>query len=145
MHFVTGGAFNGKRDWVTKQYPEAHWVSAYKGETFVDLSNLEHFECVVFEGIEQWIKNDATGLNRRTALDKWREIIEQWIDWEHKKQNRQVIIIGTDISKGIVPISKEDRLWRDITGWVYQVLALNSSRVDAIWYGINTTIKGDLK
>lgn len=59
-----------------------------------------------------------------------------------EKPSRKLVIIGTDISKGIVPLEKENRLWRDFTGWVYQDLVAKAERVDVIWYGINQIMKG---
>ena len=52
-----------------------------------------------------------------------------------------VILIGTDITKGIVPIEAENRVWRDVTGRVYQDTVSICNRVDLIWYGINKRLK----
>lgn len=51
------------------------------------------------------------------------------------------MLIGSDISKGIVPMAAEDRWWRDTTGWVYQDLVSAAERVDVIWYGISQKLK----
>jgi adenosyl cobinamide kinase/adenosyl cobinamide phosphate guanylyltransferase len=42
---------------------------------------------------------------------------------------------------------RENRLWRDVTGWAYQDLSAMADKVDVIWYGLNQTIKqtGDEK
>ena len=136
MHFVTGGAFNGKRKWVKKNYPAAQWISAYDGNALLDdLSTLED-SMVVLEGIESWIKNSPY------SREGWRELFKSYLDWEESYSKRKVIVIGTDISKGIVPMEEENRTWRDKTGWVYQDLVVVCDSVDVIWYGINQTIKG---
>ncbi len=136
MHFVTGGAFNGKRKWVITRYPDGKWVSAYKGEALVEDLNALHAATVVLEGLEAWVKELSF------SREKWRSIISGWRKWEQQAPARQVIVIGTDISKGIVPIEKENRSWRDQTGWVYQDMVVACERVDMIWYGINQRIKG---
>ncbi|MDZ5474215.1 bifunctional adenosylcobinamide kinase/adenosylcobinamide-phosphate guanylyltransferase [Bacillus sp. 31A1R] len=132
MHFVTGGAFNGKRAWVKNLLNnECHWISSYQGEEFPNPTTFKGK--VVLEGMEQWTK--------KYSREHWRENLKQWLVWEKESADRQVIVIGTDIMKGIVPMEKEHRNWRDLTGWVYQDIVSLSSRVDIIWYGINQTIK----
>lgn len=139
MHFVTGGAFNGKREWVKKQYPQGKWFSAYNDDPLInDLSNI-HDSLIILEGMEVWIRE-----NNFTRAD-WKNYVENLRAWENKGLGRQVVIIGTDITKGIVPIEKEERNWRDLTGWVYQHIAAVSDRVSVIWYGIEKTIKGNGK
>lgn len=117
-----------------EKYPEAKWISAYQNDSF-GLGSYES-SIIVLEGIETWVKNLSI------SREKWREMIEDWLKWEQEEPSRKVIIIGTDITKGIVPIEKEHRQWRDLTGWVYQDIATVSSQVDVIWYGISKTIKG---
>lgn len=136
MHFVTGGAFNGKRKWVKAQYSEAEWISAYHGEELLEEPDAIDSPLVVLEGLETWVKEHSL------TREKWRIIIERWLRWEQEEDSRQLIIIGTDISKGIVPIEKEHRNWRDLTGWVYQDVVASCERVDVIWYGINQKMKG---
>ena len=58
-----------------------------------------------------------------------------------KNYQRKLVVIGSDITKGIVPVEKENRLWRDVTGWAYQDLAAQADKIDIIWYGCNQTIK----
>jgi adenosyl cobinamide kinase/adenosyl cobinamide phosphate guanylyltransferase len=50
-------------------------------------------------------------------------------------------VIGSDITKGVVPLEKENRIWRDLTGWAYQDTAAKAEKVDIIWYGLNQTMK----
>lgn len=133
MHFVTGGAFNGKRKWVRKKYPDATWISAYEGES---LARTFDSPKIVLEGIETWVKDASL------SREEWKDIISDWEKWEQEKDGRQVILIGTDIGKGIVPMEKENRSWRDVTGWVYQDIAAVCKKVDVVWYGINQTLKG---
>ena len=145
MHFVTGGAFNGKSDWV-KAYIQGneincHWISSYRQDECP--ARLEYLgeNVVVLEGIEQWIKGLLTGLNAGEVRKKWRGLLETWLMWERSHQGRSVILIGSDVTKGIVPTEAEDRLWRDVTGWTFQDTTTVCERVDLIWYGINNRLK----
>lgn len=145
MHFVTGGAFNGKSKWV-KAYNQindenSHWITAYRQEDLSD--SLDSFckDIIILEGIEQWVKALLNHHDERAVQEKWRRLLQQWQLWENGKPGRVVILIGSDLTKGIVPASLEERIWRDVTGRVFQDTAAASERVDLIWYGINQKLK----
>ncbi|MBT2689179.1 bifunctional adenosylcobinamide kinase/adenosylcobinamide-phosphate guanylyltransferase [Bacillus sp. ISL-47] len=142
MHFVTGGAFNGKSGWVKKFYNLENipyqWVSAYKGET---VNGFHISGIVVLEGIEVWIRDWLKESDAREVRTRWQNYLRGWLDWEKEDNHRKIVLIGSDISKGIVPMEADDRKWRDVTGWAYQDTAAQSNRVDLIWYGISQKIK----
>ncbi|MEH7503656.1 bifunctional adenosylcobinamide kinase/adenosylcobinamide-phosphate guanylyltransferase [Neobacillus drentensis] len=144
MHFIIGGAFNGKRAWVKNTYSEyenKHWVSAYDNHPLP--INLIEFgqDVVILEGVEIWLKDLTVKFDASKCRDIWDNCLEKWLTWEQAAFHRQLIVIGTDITKGIVPVEVENRLWRDVTGWAYQDIAAKSTKVDVIWYGLNQTIK----
>ncbi|KMY52029.1 bifunctional adenosylcobinamide kinase/adenosylcobinamide-phosphate guanylyltransferase [Peribacillus loiseleuriae] len=141
MHFVTGGAYNGKRKWVRELHKQTQWVSAYHNHPLPVRSNDFVEKKIVLEGIEMWIKNDVESSDGSNIRANWRTYVQTWYNWEQKQEDRTIIMIGTDISKGIVPVNKQDRIWRDITGWVYQDLSVISNHVDVIWYGLNQQLK----
>lgn len=142
MHFVTGGAFNGKSKWVKEFYQldevPHQWVSAYRGETAVE---FDRNAPVIMEGIEVWLRNGLKASAVGEVRERWKNQLVTWLDWEKEDIHRKIVLIGTDITKGIVPMEAEDRKWRDVTGWAYQDIAAVSDRVDLIWYGINRKIK----
>ncbi|MEH7274835.1 bifunctional adenosylcobinamide kinase/adenosylcobinamide-phosphate guanylyltransferase, partial [Neobacillus vireti] len=135
MHFITGGAFNGKREWVKKTYGDtALWISAYQ-ETPLP-TDIFQIDCdlLVLEGIESWVKDLTKTNDSYRCREIWNQTINQWWMWEQEKPERKLVVIGTDITKGIVPVDREDRVWRDITGWAYQDLAARADKLDIIWY-----------
>ncbi|MBP1969966.1 adenosyl cobinamide kinase/adenosyl cobinamide phosphate guanylyltransferase [Virgibacillus natechei] len=143
MHFITGGAYNGKRKWVKKYYEpdQCRWLSAYDTALMNPMST-ELPAIVILEGVEKWIHAQIDPeLSSDTLRKNVIRLMKPWLQWEEADSQRKLVIIGTDISKGIVPIDKRDRLWRDITGWTYQDLVEKAERVDVIWYGIEDTIK----
>ncbi len=146
MHFVTGGAFNGKRAWVKKTYPDACWLSAYENVPMPSLLNDIDKNLLVLEGIEIWLKELSDQNDANQSREIWKHHLEAWGDWEKANTKRQLVVIGTDITKGIVPMEKDNRLWRDVTGWAFQDLAAKAEKVDLIWYGIDQTLKpgGDM-
>jgi len=144
MHFITGGAFNGKRAWVKKIYrvnKHDHWLSAYEGCPLpINIQNIDQ-AVLILEGVEFWLKDLTKKYDSKQARENWQRCLENWLAWESSKLNRQLIVIGTDITKGIVPLEVENRVWRDVTGWAYQDIAAKSEKVDVIWYGLNQNIK----
>ncbi|MBA9027955.1 bifunctional adenosylcobinamide kinase/adenosylcobinamide-phosphate guanylyltransferase [Peribacillus huizhouensis] len=141
MHFITGGAYNGKRKWVRALYEPKQWISAYHNHPLPVRSNDFSEKKIVLEGIEMWIKNDVESRDGSNIRANWKTYIQSWREWEREEEDRLIIMIGTDISKGIVPMNKLDRTWRDVTGWIYQDLTDLSNRVDIIWYGLNQQLK----
>ena len=55
---------------------------------------------------------------------------------------RSCVIIGDDISGGVVPVDAFARKWRDETGRVYQLLAREADIVDRIFAGLALRLKG---
>ncbi|RFU62396.1 bifunctional adenosylcobinamide kinase/adenosylcobinamide-phosphate guanylyltransferase [Peribacillus glennii] len=146
MHFVTGGAYNGKSRWVREHYKAKdigfdQWISAYHPDGLPKDSNFPHCNAIVIEGMEQFIKVNCLHRDTGTCRRVLNSLIEDWLAWENDEQQRLLVIIGTDITKGIVPMEKEERIWRDITGWIYQDISSKADRVDVIWYGLNKQIK----
>ena len=145
MQFVTGGAFNGKSSWVRAYNgingESASWISAYRKETLpLSLDHLDE-NVVVIEGVEQWIKELLVEFEAEVVRGKWQALMENWQIWERAKQGRMVILIGSDLTKGIVPIEAENREWRDVTGRIFQDTVSICDRVDLIWYGLNKRLK----
>lgn len=143
MHFISGGAFNGKRKYV-KERLQSHyeWYSAYCNQSFPSIANVQA-DIVVIEGIERYLYQFS---QQKSSIDYIRQqflgkMIE-WKKWEEIKDNRKVIVIGTDITKGIVPLKAIDRKTRDVTGYCYQDLVQLSSDVTVIWFGLEKKLKG---
>lgn len=144
MHFITGGTFNGKRAWVKKTYPitkDDLWLSAYDPCPLPSNITAVDKNLIILEGIELWLKDLTKEFEANKCREIWNSCLDNWLTWEKAKATRTIVVIGTDITKGIVPVEKENRMWRDVTGWAYQDTALRSEKVDVIWYGINQTIK----
>ena len=55
---------------------------------------------------------------------------------------KSCVIIGDEISSGVIPIEKFERKWRDETGKIYQFLASESEIFDRVWAGLPLRLKG---
>ncbi|MDZ5711196.1 bifunctional adenosylcobinamide kinase/adenosylcobinamide-phosphate guanylyltransferase [Jeotgalibacillus haloalkalitolerans] len=136
MHFVIGGAFNGKRKWVASQLDEAPFQEISEpGKSLDDGVNN-----ILSTDLEHWIFKQF-GHDSDEVVQTWKQEVDRLIEWENGHPDRRVVIIGTDQSKGIVPIEKEQRFTRDILGWCHQYSALKAERVTRVWYGIAEELK----
>lgn len=125
MIFILGGKYQGKTAYTLTQYGESQKVCDLAEENMVKM-----YEADVIKNIQEGVRRLlADGIS---PLDFFIENIDRL---EHK------ILIGTEIGCGIVPLEKKDRIWRDETGRVYQLLAKKASKVERIWAGIPVTIK----
>jgi adenosyl cobinamide kinase/adenosyl cobinamide phosphate guanylyltransferase len=148
MHFVTGGAFNGKRRWVEQFYLKERfqqhlWLSAFDRPSLAEIEGTEGFyDLTIIEGAESFVlKLLETGGKDIDARAEWECWVENWEAWERSDPGRRLVIIGSDIGKGVVPMDSLVRRWRDETGRFYQYLSAGCERVDIVWYGIAQTIK----
>jgi adenosylcobinamide kinase / adenosylcobinamide-phosphate guanylyltransferase len=145
MFFVTGGAFNGKGAWVRKKYQiteeNSIWKSTYRNQSFNDNFDQTTKTILIFEGIELEIKKRLESESAENVQQSWRSFLVKLLEWEEASKGRLVILIGSDITKGIVPVDKEERNWRDVTGRVFQDTSLFCERVDLIWYGLQHRLK----
>jgi hypothetical protein len=144
MHFVTGGAYNGKRRWTETFYNIEHQaellrLSAFENRDLGKLSRTNSFRTLTWiEGVEFYVK---LLLEAGGGPEEWRKWLTAWLGWERAGDDHCVVVMGSDMSKGIVPAVPFERKWRDEVGRFYQELVEESSRVDVIWYGIAKTIK----
>ncbi len=93
---------------------------------------------MIIFGIETLIFSFISKANPREAFNFW---LQAWLKWENEQRERQLVLIGSDIGKGIVPMEKDTRNWRDLVGWCFQDVTRHASRVDVIWYGLNQQLK----
>ncbi len=126
MHVIFGGAFNGKRAYVEQmvQGRNVQWLNVEE-DAYVLLPNVE---VIVVSGVEHLLQSKSNELLQR--MEKWHTQAE-------------VVVIATEIGRGIVPMDASLRKLRDDVGRFYQQLFTKASRVTRIWYGISQTIKGD--
>ncbi|MBU8907189.1 bifunctional adenosylcobinamide kinase/adenosylcobinamide-phosphate guanylyltransferase [Desertibacillus haloalkaliphilus] len=133
---------NGKRKWVCNYYDIDHgngvfWYNSYTRKNFEFLYSCD-CPIVVIEGLEVLIQSL---LHYDDARHRFNEQLEQWLHWETQESEHQLILIGTEISKGVVPMEAANRRWRDLTGWCYQDVTRRAERVDLIWYGLPQQLK----
>jgi adenosylcobinamide kinase / adenosylcobinamide-phosphate guanylyltransferase len=142
MQFVTGGAFNGKSEWVKETNKQKlEWLNVSEERTLPQPDTFQ--STVVLEGLEYLILNEIRKEKEINMIrSEFHSLFEKWKNWEETSVSREVIWIGSDIGRGIVPIHSTERKWRDLTGWVYQDLVKLSESVYEIWFGLPQMLKG---
>ena len=128
MIFVIGGSFNNKLEIVLEKFNlslddvyESNELKNYRGERII---NNFHEIVKVFS------------LEGRSL-----EEIMKSVDELLKRED--LIIISDEIGYGIVPIKKEDRLFRELNGRVSCYIANKADEVFRVMYGIGNRIKGE--
>jgi adenosylcobinamide kinase/adenosylcobinamide-phosphate guanylyltransferase len=67
--------------------------------------------------------------------------IEKIID-DEEACGKKLLIISDEIGSGLVPLEKDDRAWREVTGRLLCLLAKRAEKVTRIVCGIGQVIKG---
>lgn len=126
MHVIFGGAFNGKRAYVEQriQGRNLQWLDVVADAPIL----LPNTEVIVVFGVENLLE------------PKGKELLGKIEKWE---KQAEVLVIATEIGRGIVPMEASIRQLRDDVGRFYQQLFTKADSVTRIWYGISQTIKGD--
>ncbi|TQR18063.1 bifunctional adenosylcobinamide kinase/adenosylcobinamide-phosphate guanylyltransferase [Psychrobacillus soli] len=127
MHVIFGGAFNGKRAYV-EQFVQGRNVQWLNAETDTLVLSPQTDVVVIF-GVENLLEPKSAELL---------EMLELW------DEQAEVVIIATEIGRGIVPMEASRRKLRDDVGRFYQQLFTKAESITRIWYGIAQTIKGDV-
>lgn len=126
MILYFGGAYNGKLNYVKEKYNLNDEDIFYCNKDNIDFSKK------VISGLDKFILFNT--LNGKESLKCIDENIESLKD---------KIIICDEISSGIVPIKKEERVWREEVGRVLRYLVLNSDEVYKIFFGIPKRLKSE--
>lgn len=124
MRIIIGGVYNGKRAYVKERLVGGEAFTWFAGE--LPTGTVEN---VVVTDLDKWLMQFEG--NEETASQMVMNALE----------NRNSIVILTDMSRGIVPIDAKDRALRDACGRLYQKLIAQAEEVIQIWYGIPKKIK----
>ncbi|MCH6264451.1 bifunctional adenosylcobinamide kinase/adenosylcobinamide-phosphate guanylyltransferase [Neobacillus citreus] len=142
MQLVIGGAFSGKRKIVKSNNGPCSWVSAYVGDSVGDWeAKWENGSTLVMEGWEKWIASELqNGENNDEIRRGFRTILKTLLKEEENRKNK-IVLIMLEVGKGIVPLQKDERRLRDLTGWIAQDAASVSDEVIFVWNGLAKRVK----
>lgn len=127
MIMITGGAFQGKTDYVKERF------------SFLDKDISDGEKCelkAVFSA--KCVKNYHCIVKRLLAEN----ISPTEFTRQLCRENPSAVIVINEIGCGIIPLEKCDRIWREETGKSGCIIAENSDKVIRISCGIPMKIKG---
>lgn len=124
MVFIFGGAYQGAEDYAREMYGVDTICMLDENVREIDFSNR------VIGGVDRFV----LGCVRRGESAK--DYFESHLD-----ALSNAILLGTDLSCGVVPLDAEMRAWRDENGRVNNYLANAAERVVRMFCGIPQVIK----
>ena len=127
MIMITGGAYQGKKAYAAERF-------GLSPEEMIDGAACEYTElinarCVYnyHEFIKKLLKNGEDAVQYTTELCD---------------NNSGLIVIMDEIGSGIIPLDREERSWREVTGRCGCIIAERSDEVIRMICGIPEMIKG---
>lgn len=127
MIMITGGAFQGKREYAKKRF-------GFFDEDILNGGNCELEAVLTAKCVTDY----------QLAV---KHLLEENADPEEFtrrlcRENSGAVIIINEIGGGIIPLEKSERIWREETGRSGCIIAENSCEVIRLVCGIPTKIKG---
>ena len=130
MILITGGSYQGKREYAKAEYrlkDEDIWDAggaAGAAPPALDLSGkaIDHLELFILECVRQ-------GVSAQEYLKA------------HEGELADKILIAADITQGVVPMDRIERAWREETGRCLVQLSMKADRVVRVFCGIPQVVK----
>lgn len=95
----------------------------------------------MLQGLEALLKQQLIEKREEEILENMVLFFQNLVKWEAEEIGRRAVLIGSDITKGIVPVEAENRAWRDLAGRTFREAAGSADEVDVIWHGLNQKVK----
>ena len=129
MYMIIGGSFQGKLD-----YALSH--TRLKREDILDGACCGRDDIFRAEGIRNfhlYVRRFLLGLDEKELADFGQRLA---------LENPDLVLITDEIGCGIVPLEKEERIYREAVGRVCTDLAVRADRVDRVICGFGMVLKG---
>lgn len=135
MRFITGGAFQGKRDFAEQLLSREGVLEYETADGAADPFEAAYSRKLVVN-VQDYVRRFA-GLEDGEARERLQEFLDRLI-----KENPGAVAVMDEIGCGIVPVGREERLWRDLAGEAAQTLAACSRDVYRVTGGLAQVLKG---
>ena len=125
MVLIFGGSYQGKLDFAKENFEvsdEDIFVCTQENE--IDWSKK-----VIYNADQAFLRHVREGKESRDVLA------------EHLDELKESIIIVNDISQGIVPMEREQRDWREMTGRAMLYISKQADEVYRVFCGLGSKIK----
>lgn len=128
MRLIVGGYAQGRLFYAVQKYhltASDVWDASDTDSEWNGHKVIYHFEALVTD----WI---------HTGKDPCHIVLEMMPQW------KDCILITQEVGCGLVPVSPEDRAWRDAVGKVNTLLAMHAESVERVCCGIGMHLKNDV-
>ena len=129
MELYVGGKAQGKLSYVKKQHAGESFC-VVEGPQAPDESDLQTQKKVLWHGFHLWVLEE---MERQVELEQ--ELMEL------VKRMPDLIVISDEVGNGIVPLSHEERDYRETVGRLLCRLAEKADRMERIICGFGQKIK----
>ncbi|MBR2514937.1 MAG: bifunctional adenosylcobinamide kinase/adenosylcobinamide-phosphate guanylyltransferase [Halomonas sp.] len=149
MQLFVGGACAGKRDVVAARFPYAIGWRLAATHPFSDCQQaLVANTPLVITGVLEWLhavlesaeNRTEEGANNDTLRQQWQGDMTALCQ-RAEELNAPLIIIATEVGRGIVPMQPEQRRLRDLNGWFVQDATAQAEQVWYVRHGLVMAIK----
>lgn len=131
MQLFIGGACAGKRDVVTSRFPSASWQRLEAGQSLINSQQaLDANTPLVITGVLEWLGAALERDDNDALRQQWQRDLAALCQ-RADELNAALIMIATEVGRGIVPMQPEPRRLRDLNGWFTQDATAQASHV---WY-----------
>lgn len=129
MILITGGSFSGKREYAEKTFGLAR-------ECFRDGNEIGKDDLFQAEGVF-----DFHRYVRRFLTGKSEEELDAFVE-KLLREDPDIIVISDEVGCGVVPLDREDRIYREAVGRTCSAIARRADRVDRVVCGLGSILKG---
>ncbi|KHJ51015.1 MULTISPECIES: bifunctional adenosylcobinamide kinase/adenosylcobinamide-phosphate guanylyltransferase [unclassified Halomonas] len=142
MQLFIGGASAGKRDAVKQRFPGAVWWRLAPGQRLQEVSHVMHPGTpLVLHGLFEWL---SAAIHSDFSSDEWRAHWRedlQRLDEAAAGQHATLVVIANELGRGLVPMARDQRRLRDLSGWFTQDAAAQASQVWYVRHGLVQALK----
>ncbi len=131
MQLFIGGACAGKRNAVTSRFPSANWHRLEAGQPLIDSQQgLAANTPLVITGVLEWLGAALERDDNDALRQQWQRDMATLCQ-RADELNAALIMIATEVGRGIVPMQPAQRRLRDLNGWFTQDA---TAQADHVWY-----------
>ncbi|MGO1773257.1 MAG: bifunctional adenosylcobinamide kinase/adenosylcobinamide-phosphate guanylyltransferase [Halomonas sp.] len=131
MQLFIGGACAGKRDAVAARFPGAVWHRLAPEQRLHEcLQTLVADTPLVITGVLEWLEAALASTQNDLLRQQWQDDMAR-LCLHSDQLNAPLMIIATEVGRGVVPMQPEQRRLRDLNGWFSQDA---TTQADQVWY-----------
>ncbi|WP_434985273.1 bifunctional adenosylcobinamide kinase/adenosylcobinamide-phosphate guanylyltransferase [Vreelandella zhaodongensis] len=142
MQLFIGGACAGKREAVKARFPSAVWWRLSPGQRLHEATHIMQPSVpLVLHGVFEWLAAvQSLDISSDVLRAQWRGDLES-LESAAQTHGVTLVIIMNELGRGIVPIERDQRRLRDLSGWFSQDTAAQSKQVWHVRHGLVQALK----